>query len=102
MLCDEAGKPLPPSECRMLRAWVGAWFAGKRRLLLVEPTVRKLPPDNASAAARKAAVMKLLFSGLKGQVPAWADKLRWGLVGRREVVLEGGLQQVGRFVYDGM
>ncbi len=91
MLCDKAGKPLPPSECRKLRAWMYTWFVATRPLMLVEPTVRMLPSGAATAAAqRKADAMKWLALDCKAD----AGKLCWDTVGKREVVLEGGLQQV--------
>jgi hypothetical protein len=87
MLCDKAGKLLPPSECRMLRAWVHNWFVCTRRVFLLEPTVRQPAPDAATVAFSKADVMRRLSSEC-------ADGLCWDVVGEREVVLEGGLQQV--------
>jgi hypothetical protein len=97
MLCDEAGKPLPPSECRKLRAWMYTWFVATRPLMLVEPTVRMLPSDTTAVAARKADAIKALFPGFEvagGQLQSCVDKFRWDLVGECELVLEGGLQQV--------
>jgi hypothetical protein len=90
MLCDKAGKPLPPSECRMLRAWVHTWFVATRQLMLAEPAVRMLPSGVTTAAERKAEVMNRLAEQFVG-----STKLCWDVVGEREVVLEGGLQQVG-------
>ncbi len=99
MLCDKAGKPLPPRECRLLRAWLGAWFVSGRMLMLVEPTLRQLPPSGS--AARKAEIMAWRASdagmavteAIKQQADV-ADAVSWDVVTEREVVLEGGLQQV--------
>jgi hypothetical protein len=81
MLCDKAGKPLPPSECRLLRAWIEPCFATRRYLVLVEPSARALPPGAALAPGTPLSAARELFTG--GNV-----------ITDREVVLEGGLQQV--------
>jgi hypothetical protein len=101
MLRDKAGKPLPPSDCHLLNAWVGAWFAANRQVLLVEPSVAALPSD--AAAAHKADVQAWLAPGRL--VSSWKAHMHHmvdsegtaclDLIGQREVVLEGGLQQVG-------
>jgi hypothetical protein len=98
MLCDKAGKPLPPSQCRMLRAWVGAWFIPNRHLSLRKPTAVELASDAASVAACKADAMARLAEEksveVDGKTVHLVDSACWDLVGQREVVVEGGLQQV--------
>ncbi len=98
MLCDKAGMPVPPSQCRMLRAWVGAWFAPGRQVVLVEPAMRQLPSTISSAADRKADIISRLEPASMvtkyGQTQRIEDALCWDLLEKHEVVLDGGLQQV--------
>jgi hypothetical protein len=94
ILCDKAGKLLPPDQCRLLRAWVGAWFTTGRALALVEPAARQLTPGATAAAARKAEFMARLAPWIFPTVSDKAVTLCWDQVGEREVVLEGGLPQV--------
>lgn len=91
MLCDKAGKPLPPSECRKLRTIMGAWLVTGRHVLLAEPSVRQVPPDAANPCtappgASLADVCKMY------SVPL--DSVCWDVLEELEVVLESGLRQV--------
>ncbi len=81
----------------MLRAVVGAWFAPGRLLALAEPSVRQLQSGATTAAARKAEAMTWVVpGGVPGAHGEDAHNMCWDLVGEWEVVLEGGVQQVGR------
>jgi hypothetical protein len=70
----------------------------RRKILLMQPTAVELPTDAATVAAYKANTMAQLAEAVtvdaNGGVSRMADVVCWDLVGRREVVVEGGLQQV--------
>jgi hypothetical protein len=89
---------LPEEQCRQLRAWVAAWFWPSRKVVLVEPQARALPPpsDAVQRDADLRAWLHHTYSGTtdEGGSVASGPRLSWDVVRERELVVEGDLQRV--------